>query len=192
MKAFIFFLLSGFIFSQAQSQDSVVPRDTGLVVLKQAEVDTLFSKVLGSWTVKARAWSVKSNHYKDLAGTAFFDKKLNGQYIHETFSLDWFGTLLSGEGYLKYAPLQQRFDLVQLDDFSSSPLKLIGTWDAAKKILSFRPVFNHAQWDEKIPLKLRWDYFIYADGSFKKEIWEPAKNGEYMLTSDYHYFKKSN
>lgn len=187
-----FILFIGLLFSVnwfAYSQDAVIPRDTALVILSASEADQLFSKMLGSWEVKARAWSVKSNKYRGLSGSASFDRKLNEKYVHETFTLDWFGTILSGEGYLKYSPVHQRFDLVQLDDFSSSPLKLIGTWDAVKKILSFRPVFNHAQWDDKDPLKLRWDYFMYEDGSFKKEIWEPGKNGEYMLTSDYHYFK---
>lgn len=190
MKFFYFLIILLSTSHLVKAQDSIVPRDTALIILTPDQVNELFNKMLGSWDVKARAWSVKSNKYKDLTGSATFNKKVNDKYIHEIFTLDWFGTKLYGEGYLKYSPIHQRFDLVQLDDFSSSPLKLIGTWDPVKQILSFRPVFNHSQWDEKEPLNLRWDYYLYEDGSFKKEIWEPIKNGEYFLTSEYHYFKK--
>jgi hypothetical protein len=175
--------------STAQAQDEIIPRDTGLVKLSQAEVTKLFENVNGKWEVKARAWSSKVNGYKELSGSAIFEKRLKDNYIHEDFSIDWFGTLLHGEGFVRYSPLHQRFDFVQLDDFSSSPLKLIGTWDGAKKKLSFRPIFNHAQWDSKKPEWFYWDYYFYDDGSFKKEIWEKNKQGEFKLTSDYHYYK---
>jgi hypothetical protein len=127
----LFFLLATVSF--AYSQDEVIPRDTGLVKLAQAEVTKLFENVYGKWVVKARAWSSKINGYKETSGSASIEKRLNNNYVHEDFSLDWFGTLLHGEGFIRYSPLHQRFDFVQLDDFSSSPLKLIGTWDGQRR-----------------------------------------------------------
>lgn len=182
----LFILLGVSLF--AYSQDEIIPRDTTLIKLSKTEVTQLFEKVLGGWQVKTRVWSSKENKYKNISGTARLEKRLKDNYVHEDFSLDWFGTLLHGEGFIRYSPLHQRFDFVQLDDFSSSPLKLIGTWDAEKKKLSFRPVFNHAQWDSRSPEWFYWDYYFYDDGSFKKEIWEKNKEGEFKLTSDYHYY----
>jgi hypothetical protein len=152
--------------------------------------DSLLKCMIGHWEIKSRFWNPDKQQMDTCEGKASWEKVLNNQYIQEHFELNYFGENLKGQGFMRYSPFYQRFEFIQMDEFSESSLLLIGYWDEKVKILSFRPVSGYSQWGDKEALKLEWDYYFYEDGSFRKEMRFPDRNGKFVFASDYHYFKK--
>lgn len=146
--------------------------------------------MLGEWKIQSRFWDPETKRMDTITGKAKWEKTLNDQYIKEHFELNFFfDQILKGDGYLRYSPVYDRFEFIQLDEFSVSSLLLIGKWDAKNKILAFRPPADYAQWGDKKPLQVEWDYHFYKDGSFRKEMRFPDEKGNFVFASDYHYIK---
>lgn len=152
--------------------------------------DSLMNHMVGRWKIKSKFFDSEKNKMETIQGKATWKKTLNNQYIQEEFELNFFGQVLKGQGFLKYSSLYQRFEFIQVDEFSPGSLILVGHWDEKNQILSFRPITGYAQWGDKKELQLEWDYYFYPDGSFRKEMRLPDKEGRFVFASDYHYSKK--
>jgi hypothetical protein len=155
----------------------------------QTESLKLAEKANGKWYVTTKFIDAKGET-RYFSGRAQFQSVLKGQYVFEEFELDWDGGKLSGYGYIRYSPDHNRYELIQVDDFSKSSLLLVGTYDVENNILSFRPLEGYAQWGRGTKPWLEWDYYFYSDGTFRKELRMPDKSGKMVFHSDYTYTRR--
>ncbi|MGD8428627.1 MAG: DUF1579 family protein, partial [Balneolaceae bacterium] len=147
------------------------------------DANHIFSKMEGSKNITAHI-NTKDGIMKVKGNSSF---RLKYKSLAETFSLEIPGETITGKTYIKYSPPYNRFELTQVDNAAGSLIMLNGYWNAKENKLVFRPIKNYSQWGSTGTLKLKWEYEFNDDGSFKKTMLIPDKDGHWVMASDYLY-----
>jgi proline iminopeptidase len=147
----------------------------------------ILNRMLGNKVIESRIWNPQEKKFLQLNGKADFSKVQNGQYVQETFELDFFGKPVKGTAFIRYSEPYKRYELIQVDEAAVSSIVLEGKWDSVKQQLLFTPIKDYPQWGSKSTLQLQWNYKFNNDGSFTKEMLMPDANNQFTLQSDYTY-----
>lgn len=152
-------------------------------IINNDKANQILTSMVGNKNMKSKI--LGQNGYKHINGSANFIKKLGG--IEETAMITLNGKGVTARAYIKFSPIYERFELVQVDNAAGSFIHLYGYWDTESNTLKFKPIEDYSQWGSTGSLKLTWDYVFYNDGSFKKVIKLPNKAGKWIVQSEYHY-----
>lgn len=151
------------------------------------DVDHLLNRMRGTFSIAARHRRRPDQEFEQLAGISTWTRERYGRFVHEAFELTHGDRRLEGEVFLGPTPVQNQFELVQLDAFNPVVFHVAGTWDADREQLVMQRVWPPADGDAVSARPLRWVYRLADGGSFVKEMHVPGPDGAYFLASDYHY-----
>lgn len=149
--------------------------------------DSLFAKMKGNKKLTASIHT--KNGFTEMKGRSSFRTNFNS--LVESFSLPLPHRTVMGKAYIRYAKHYNRFELVQADNAAGSLIMLNGFWNPKTHKLIFRPIKNYSQWGSTGTLKLKWEYTFSEDGSFKKTMLIPGKDGRWKVASEYLYQPQS-
>ena len=140
-------------------------------------------RLVGEYEIAGRIWASPAAEPRTISGTARWTRSHDGTQLHEHFTLEVGGRQLTGDAWIAWRPDAQRYELTQLDDFSSTSFWLVGSWDEERERISLHDLEETRAAGRPA---MRWEYHEVPEG-FVKEIYRSDGEGGWVLMSDYRY-----
>ncbi|MCC9136087.1 DUF1579 family protein [Pontibacter silvestris] len=153
-----------------------------------SEANKLLQKTIGNWRISSYEWQPETQKFVETTGNASFNKAYQGNYIKEQFEIKKTdGSIVTGEGFLRYSETSKRFEFVQLDDEGESIVLMVGEWRPEYNLLTLSSVKETESFAIGNSNVAHWQYFFLEDGSIKKIVRKPNAKGLYVITATNHY-----
>ncbi len=144
-----------------------------------SEAHKILEPLAGKWTYTSKFWMAPDGKPEESSGTAEDSMIFGGRFLKEDFKGTWMNQPFEGLGYMGYDNIKEEYVDVWLDNMATSIMKMSGTYDAAKKTLTFTGTNSCPLTGEKdrkgrselvITDNDHHAYFMYMNGADGKEF----------------------
>ncbi len=144
--------------------------------------------LVGEWTAEVHCWSAPGGSRMVTTGTATTKWVLDGRFLHEDFTAEFFGKPLHGMSLMGYDNTKKMFTSVWVDDMSTAIITSEGQAAEDSKIITLEGKFHCPETGRKdTPMKQ-----VFRIISNDKHIFEmhDMSKGENSKTMELTYTRK--
>ncbi|MCC9167680.1 DUF1579 family protein [Pontibacter harenae] len=187
MKKGLIFLLAAVLLIGASPVTQANPTTAPLSADQASEV---LQKIAGDWVINLSVWDQKNEKPSAFKGISKIFPFNSDNIMREQFEIPQpDGTTLTGDGYIRYSHSRKCFEFAQVTPAGNREVLMIGKYSPQHNTILFLPATKSENRHSKP--SVQWRYVFFEDGSFTKVVHELNAQGNYAISSYYHYNQAS-
>ena len=136
----------------------------------------LLAAKVGTWTGNVSIWTAPGTPPATSVGTSTYEMILDGRYLEDRTQSTFMGMPFSGRGITAYDNMKNKYTAIWIDTMGTGIMTMEGTYDAAKKTLSWTSMAPDVMTGTYKPMK---SSETYSDPDhFKMESWSQTPDGK--------------
>jgi hypothetical protein len=149
-----------------------------------AEHKVLDPKV-GKWTTHVKWFQDPATPPQESDGTGELKWIMGGRYLHDEEKGSMMGMPFEGMGVTGYDNMKKTYVSTWVDNFGTGIMTSEGTWDAAKKTMTYKSEGPDVMTGKYMPMRMV--ETMTGPDSWKMEMFGPGKDGKEMRSMEITY-----